>query len=305
MAELMRTGKYESQRDFAKSDDAPRTSKPPAATRRSPRLARGPAPLIAASVILMPLAAACTDKSSTLPSDTDPAATSGSPSGDSAAVAADSTGGNSTTGGGLSQTASCAAYLACAAATTPAELGSLLEAYGPDGTCWQSTPEVAAQCDMACMVGLTQLEDAFPAEPACGGGGPSSDSSSGDGGGSGETWGAACISDAECVALLGEGGVCIFSAVVYELPGGYCTKTCALPDDQTTIVPDAPDCDPAGGVDCIGSTTVSFEICAVPCDDDDDCSRDEYECCQFPQVSEPGDPTFCLMPDCCLGECSC
>lgn len=91
-------------------------------------------------------------------------------------------GSDSTGGGGLSQTAACAAYLTCAAAATPAELGALLEAYGPDGTCWQSTPEVAAQCDMACMSGLAQLQEAFCDEPACGGGGDSCASDASGGG---------------------------------------------------------------------------------------------------------------------------
>ncbi len=74
----------------------------------------------------------------------------------------------STGGGGPSQTDACAAYLSCAAAATPAELGALLDAYGPEGTCWQSTSEVARQCDMACGAGLAQLQDAFCDEPACG-----------------------------------------------------------------------------------------------------------------------------------------
>jgi hypothetical protein len=89
----------------------------------------------------------------------------------SAGDGADSTGGgaDSTGGGGLSQTAACAAYLTCATAAAPAELGNLLEAYGPEGTCWQSTPEVAAQCDLACMAGLAQLQEEFCDDPACGG----------------------------------------------------------------------------------------------------------------------------------------
>ncbi|MBL4686109.1 MAG: hypothetical protein JKY37_16065, partial [Nannocystaceae bacterium] len=48
-----------------------------------------------------------------------------------------------------------------------------------------------------------------------------------------ETWGAPCTTDAECVALVGDGGVCQFKAVIYELPGGYCTKACSLPDADT------------------------------------------------------------------------
>jgi hypothetical protein len=91
----------------------------------------------------------------------------------------DPDGSDTTGGGGLSQTKACAAYLECAAATTPAELPALLEAYGPDGTCWQSTPELAEQCDTACMTGLVQLQEMFQDEPACGGGGGSTESSTG------------------------------------------------------------------------------------------------------------------------------
>lgn len=78
---------------------------------------------------------------------------------------------SSTDGGGLSPTAACEAYLACAAATVPSELGALLDAYGPEGSCWQSTQDVADQCDMACEVGLGQLQETYSDESACGGSG--------------------------------------------------------------------------------------------------------------------------------------
>jgi hypothetical protein len=124
-----------------------------------------------------------------------------------------------------------------------------------------------------------------------------------DDGGGQQTWGAPCAVDDDCVALLGDGAVCLFQAVVYELPEGYCTKPCSLPDNMATIVEDAPDCDPAGGVHCIGQKTVSFEYCAVPCTDNGQCTRESYECRQMPQIAQPDDPSFCLMPDCCLQDC--
>lgn len=126
-----------------------------------------------------------------------------------------------------------------------------------------------------------------------------------DGGGLQQTWGAPCATNDDCVPLLGEGAECLFQAVVYELPMGYCTKPCALGDDMTTIVENAADCDPAGGVHCIGQETVSFQYCAVPCTDNSQCTREGYECRQMPMIAQPTDPMFCLMPDCCLGECSC
>lgn len=131
------------------------------------------------------------------------------------------------------------------------------------------------------------------------------DTAGADGGGLQATWGAPCATNDDCIALLGPGGECLFQAVVYELPGGYCSKKCALPDDQTLIVLDAPDCDPAGGVHCIGQSSVDFQYCTVPCTDDSQCTRENYECRQMPQLAQEGDPTFCLMADCCLGECAC
>ena len=116
------------------------------------------------------------------------------------------------------------------------------------------------------------------------------------------TWGAACSSDAECVELLGEGGICLFEAVIYELPLGYCTKSCELPPGEKYVFDD-PVCDPNGGVDCIGLAPL-FQTCAPQCTDDAQCGRDGYSCRNFPMIAEEGDPTFCLMPDCCEGNCA-
>jgi hypothetical protein len=117
-----------------------------------------------------------------------------------------------------------------------------------------------------------------------------------------QTWGAACATNDDCVALLGEGAECLFLAVAYELPGGYCAKPCTLPGSET-IVQDDPNCDPGGGVDCIGSSSVGFSYCAAVCTDDSQCSRDGYTCRLMPQISAEGDDNFCLMPLCCLDEC--
>lgn len=117
------------------------------------------------------------------------------------------------------------------------------------------------------------------------------------------TWGAHCTSHAQCVALLDDpDAICETMAVIYELPGGYCTKPCTLPDATTQFVPDAPDCDAGGGVACIGSKNV-FERCALPCTDDMQCNRDGYICRQLPLISQPDDPRMCLMPECCQDTC--
>lgn len=117
-----------------------------------------------------------------------------------------------------------------------------------------------------------------------------------------ETWGADCSDASDCEALLGTGAICETAAVIYELPGGYCTKQCALPDTMTTLVRDAPDCDPNGGVDCVGAMGI-FERCLVPCTAHEQCERDGFYCTQLPAIAQPSDPTYCLMPECCLDGC--
>jgi hypothetical protein len=115
-------------------------------------------------------------------------------------------------------------------------------------------------------------------------------------------WGAPCTTDAECVALIGEGAECLDMAVIYELPGGFCSKPCSLPDTSTTFVNDDPTCDPNGGVTCVGQKPL-FEYCIVSCTDDLQCDREGYYCRQMPVISGAEDPTFCLMPDCCENGC--
>ena len=112
------------------------------------------------------------------------------------------------------------------------------------------------------------------------------------------TFGAACDVDADCVPLLGDGAVCLKAAVIYELPLGYCSRPCDLPMGMTGVVADDPMCAPEGGVSCLG-VDGTFEYCAVPCTDNSQCERAGYYCRLMPIISMEGDPTFCLMPDCC------
>ena len=117
-----------------------------------------------------------------------------------------------------------------------------------------------------------------------------------------DMWGAPCNVDADCVPLIGEGAECVKQAVIYEMPGGYCSKPCTLPDADTRFVLDAEDCDPEGGVACIGQKGI-FERCAVVCSDDMQC-RDGFQCRVMPMIGAEGDATTCLMPDCCLDTCA-
>ena len=116
------------------------------------------------------------------------------------------------------------------------------------------------------------------------------------------TWGAPCETDAQCVELIGEGAICMEDAVIYEMPGGYCSKPCSLPDDVTTFVLDAPDCDPAGGVLCVGADGF-FERCVLECTAAEHCDRDGYFCRLMPLIGAEGDPRICMMDDCCEDDC--
>lgn len=110
-----------------------------------------------------------------------------------------------------------------------------------------------------------------------------------------EEWGHPCTTDEDCQAIVGDGGVCLKDVLgLYGLPGGYCTKTCALPDVATKYVPDHPTC--GAGVTCIGVKGF-FEACVVECFDDSECPREGYECRILPEVGMAGDPMFCLMTD--------
>ncbi len=60
----------------------------------------------------------------------------------------------------------CQDYLACAGEMAPTEMADLLEAYGPDGSCWDQGNEVADTCGAACQAGLEDLRD-LPGADAC------------------------------------------------------------------------------------------------------------------------------------------
>ncbi len=121
-----------------------------------------------------------------------------------------------------------------------------------------------------------------------------------------DVWGSACTTDQECVARLGAGAICGNSAIIFELPGGYCSKPCMIGDDpmdtSITVELDDPECDPAGGVACVGANGI-YSRCAVACLGDEQCGRSGYFCRTMPQIAADTDPTFCLMDDCCEDAC--
>jgi hypothetical protein len=121
-------------------------------------------------------------------------------------------------------------------------------------------------------------------------------------------WGTACTSDQDCIDSMGfDNAFCVGSILgVYELPDGYCSRHCTLPDDQTPYVHDDPACDENGGISCVGVMGF-FEACAPQCDSDSQCGREAYACQIMPLIASEGDPTYCLMhPDaCCLDPAQC
>lgn len=116
-------------------------------------------------------------------------------------------------------------------------------------------------------------------------------------------WGSGCEVDADCVAALGPDAVCIREAIIYEMPSGYCSKPCRLPADDVTVVRDDPECDPDGGVHCVGVRGV-FQRCIAECTDPAQCGREGYSCQRMPLIGRDGDPQGCFMDECCEGGCS-
>ena len=107
-------------------------------------------------------------------------------------------------------------------------------------------------------------------------------------------FGAPCMEDADCTAVLGDDGVCLKDILgLYALPCGFCSKLCDLPPGVGYVADDAI-C--GMGVTCIGADGY-FEGCVVECTDNTQCPRDGYECRVMPQIGQPTDPKFCLMTD--------
>ncbi len=122
-----------------------------------------------------------------------------------------------------------------------------------------------------------------------------------------EAWGAACMMDSDCEPGLGVGAKCITNILsVFDLPSGYCTRECAIDSTAVTFILDDPECDPAGGVACVGIDG-SFTACAPTCENDSQCGREGYACTIMPLIGMDGDPTFCLMnaEACCTAPGSC
>lgn len=132
-------------------------------------------------------------------------------------------------------------------------------------------------------------------DPSSGTTDPTTDATTGEDPSLMTKYGAPCTTDDDCVAVLGAGGLCLKDILgVYKLPGGYCSTSCSLPDQQQTYIPMAADC--KLGADCVGLMGF-FEGCSFPCTDDLQCPRAGYECRTMPEISNQGDPRYCLMTE--------
>jgi hypothetical protein len=76
-------------------------------------------------------------------------------------------GGTTTTAPGV-PTPTCTHYVSCVAATNATVLGSVIDTYGPNGSCWAQGAELAQTCDSACVQALVTANKAHPDEPECG-----------------------------------------------------------------------------------------------------------------------------------------
>lgn len=115
--------------------------------------------LFGASFAAVLLASACTERVVRVDAVPDGGVSSGSlpalPDGD----------GGEGDGNAAPLRSSCERYLSCAAIASPATLPTLLEGYGPNGTCFRDGED--AVCESACLRGLSQLRTSSVA-PECG-----------------------------------------------------------------------------------------------------------------------------------------
>lgn len=144
----------------------------------------------------------------------------------------------------------CARYVSCVTKSTPAGAAAVLAAYGENGTCWQSTAQVAADCVTACRTGIEQLHR--PGDGVC----------------------QECLSNAEC---SGATPVC-------DIPGGECVQCAA----NTDCGSGACDTSTHQCVECISNDNckvagrpvcdVAMHQCKEGCVSNDQCSAPNPAC---------------------------
>jgi hypothetical protein len=165
----------------------------------------------------------------------------------------------------------CTRNIDCVSTVDPGALPAALQAYGPSGTCWTSTPSVASACATACANQIASLHSLNPtACPLCA---TNADCA-------GNAAGAACDpSLGACVACVVDGDCAGNPA------GPACdtaTNTCVpCTTDAHCTSAGAPHCDPAAHA-CVGCTSpsqCSSNVCyQQACCTPKACDPAQYEC---------------------------
>ena len=218
-------------------------------------------------------------------------------------------------GGPITPAAVCDAYIACVAATTPAGLGVVAEAYGRDGTCWKTLS--ADTCRGACKTGIVQTHRAYPKEEACDLCDTSADCPSqlpscdtvsrkcfecgADADCAGKTNKACdttkricveCMQAADCQdpnrpACDPATNRCVMCATNQDCQGGFggicdaATKQCRGCNGDAECTGAAPKCDPAGRcVGCVDGSTCPSGACGMSgaCCDPNTCAKNGVQC---------------------------
>lgn len=118
----------------------------------------------------------------------------------------------------LSQSGTCSLYVACMGVVDPAGQAVILAAYGPNGSCWETTA-TSEECDSACVSGLAIAREDKANLAVCG----------------------ECVSDSDCPssAPTCDAGVCAVAeragiACAVDMCGSDCTNLKSDPDNCGT-----------------------------------------------------------------------
>lgn len=138
-------------------------------------------------------------------------------------------GGADDDGESYEQTAACADYLECLAATRPDEVDDAEDRYGEHGTCWDGDQDEASACDDACDDLYDALADDYPEEEACGGK-PDDTGNTDDSGDTGEPADTGDTGEPADTGDTGSSGGCALDEGDWTLDLAFDTDTCGAAD---------------------------------------------------------------------------